>query len=145
MGARRLALAAGAGLVCAAAGAAIWVGVTITSGRYRAFLAILAAAGAAIGVRLVVPRGGRPAQALGLAAAGVAIVGGQYLAVSALFRDLAARSGRATLTGPLVPVDLFLAAWAELRDPGREAVFAVVSAVLVLWLLRARPRQDPED
>lgn len=130
------------GLGGAALGLAVWLGITLRTGQYRAFLATGVALFAAIGVRALAQQGGRRAQLVGLAVVMPAIALGQYLSVCLLWRDAALKE--AALRHAAAPAELlvgpgrFLEGWHRLWDPGREAIFLAVSLVTVLWLLRRR-------
>ncbi len=138
----RLWLAIGLGAIGGILGLSAWLGVTLRTGQYRAFLASGVALGIALGVRAAAGPGGRRAQVVGLAMSLPAIAVGQYLAVCLLWRDAgikeaALRHGTAP-AGLLVGLGRFLQGWERLWDPRREAIFLAVSLLTVLWLLRQR-------
>ena len=129
------------GLAGAALGLGAWLGVTMRTGQYRAFLATGVALGVALGVRLVAGRGGVRAQLVGLGVSLPAIALGQYLAICLLWRDVGLKEAALKHSPPpglLVGFDRFVEGWVRLWDPRREAIFLVVSLVTVLWLLRRR-------
>lgn len=137
----RLAGGVGLGLLGAAIGLGAWLGVTLRTGQYRAFLATGVALGVALGVRFCARLGGVRAQLVGLGLALPAIALGQYLAICLLWRDVGLKEAALKHTAPpglLVGLDRFLEGWLRLWDPRREAIFLVVSLATVLWLLRRR-------